>query len=305
MPEGYAALRGSAAWIDLSARGKTIATGRDRVRLLHNLTTNHIKQLEPGAGCYAFLLTPQGRIQGDLNIFCLEDRFLLDTEPETRERVPALIRKYIIADDVKLTDASDELAAIAVEGPAAEARLSAMGAPIPQAPWSHAAWDGGRIARVSFTGQPGFRVYLPSAQKDELVARLELPAATPDEARTVRIENGKPRFGEDIFDATLPQETGQMHAIHFNKGCYLGQEIVERIRARGHVNRMLAKVEIEGSEPPAAGSKLMVEGAEAGEITSAVLSPASGKIAALAYLRAQHARPGGSLSADGRPAAVA
>jgi folate-binding Fe-S cluster repair protein YgfZ len=84
MLEGYESLRNGAAWIDLSARGEIFATGRDRVRFLHNLTSNHIKQLTPGRGCYAFLLSPQGRIQADVNILCLPDRFLLDTEPETR-----------------------------------------------------------------------------------------------------------------------------------------------------------------------------------------------------------------------------
>ncbi len=87
MTEGYQALRHGAAWIDLSARGRILARGRDRARLLHNLTSNEVKKLLPGAGCYAFLLNPQGRIQADLNLFCFEDHFLIDTEPETREKV--------------------------------------------------------------------------------------------------------------------------------------------------------------------------------------------------------------------------
>jgi aminomethyltransferase len=100
----------------------------------------------------------------------------------------------------------------------------------------------------------------------------------------VRIENGKPRYGEDIRETSLPQETQQMHAVSFTKGCYLGQEIVERIRAQGHVNKKLVRLEIDGSEPAAPGAKLMVDGQEA-EITSSVYSPHFGKVIALAYVR--------------------
>lgn len=308
MVEQYQALREGAGWMDLSARGRIEATGADRARLLHNLTTNHVRQLEPGQGCYAFLLTPQGRIQADLHLLALEDRFLLDTEPETRERVLHLIRRYIIADDVTLEDVSGGTCEIAVEGPEAAAVLAAIGAPVPAAPWNHAAWNGAHVAACSATGQPGFRILAPNGLGPELIGALEsagAAAVSEDIARLVRVENGVPRYGDDIFDHTLPQETRQMHAVHFNKGCYLGQEIVERIRARGHVNRALAKVRIEGVEPPARGAKLEAEGAEAGEITTAVFSPAECGVIALAYLRAQHARPGAVLSLAGRRAVVA
>ena len=100
----------------------------------------------------------------------------------------------------------------------------------------------------------------------------------------VRIENGKPLYGEDIRDTTLPQETQQMQAVSFTKGCYLGQEIVERIRAQGRVNKKLERLELDGVEPPAAGTKLTVEGRDA-EITSAVYSPHFAKVIAMAYVR--------------------
>src|SRR5260370_32520079 len=102
MASGYHALRHGAAWIDLSARGGIVARGRDRARLLHNLTSNEVKKLTPGEGRYAFLLTPQGRIQADINLFCFADYFLIDTEPELREKVLQHIRRYIIADQVEL-----------------------------------------------------------------------------------------------------------------------------------------------------------------------------------------------------------
>src|SRR5215813_9248839 len=109
MTPGYEALRHGAAWIDLSARGRIVARGRDRARLLHNITSNEVKKLAPGAGCYAFLLTPQGRIQADLNMFSFPDHFLLDTEPELAGKVLQHIRKYIIADQVELEDVSSTM----------------------------------------------------------------------------------------------------------------------------------------------------------------------------------------------------
>jgi folate-binding protein YgfZ len=272
MSKGYDALRGGAAWLDLSARGRITARGRDRVRLLHNLTSNDVKKMIPGAGCYAFLLNPQGRIQADLCLLSFADHFLIDTEPELREKVQQLIRRYIISDQVELEDITTQTAAIGVEGPLAESF---------QIP------DGCTKAPFSLTGQPGYRIYCAAAEMARIVGQLEAAGArpaTPADARVVRIENGKPRYGEDIRETSLPQETQQMHAVSFTKGCYLGQEIVERIRTQGHLNRKLVRLEIDGSEPAAAGAKLMVDGQEA-EITSSVYSPHFGKVIALAYVR--------------------
>ncbi len=305
MPAGYDALRAAAAWLDLSGRGRIYATGKDRARLLHAMTSNHVKQLTTGAGCYAFFLNVQGQIQADVNLLCLDDRFLLDTEPETREKVFQHLNKYIIADDVRLEDASAQLACVAVEGLRAAAVLAAMGAPTPNTDYAHAEWHGAIFERASSTGEPGFRIFMPAEEKKGWVARLESEgalAATADEARTVRLENGRPRYGEDIFDTMLPQETCQMHAVHFAKGCYLGQEIVERIRSRGHVNRLLVKLEIESSEPLTRGAKVTAGEAAAGEITSSAFSPALGKTVALAYLRAQYANETTVLQAGDRPA---
>ncbi|HVN06696.1 MAG TPA: glycine cleavage T C-terminal barrel domain-containing protein [Bryobacteraceae bacterium] len=292
MASGYDALREDAAWFDISARGRIYAAGADRARLLHAISTNHIQQLKPGQGCYAFFLNAQGHIQADVNLLCLEDRMLLDTEPETREKVLRHVDKYIIADDVTLEDVTDTLGCVALEGPRAAEMLGGMGAPVPEEDYAHVEWSGARIERASVTGAPGFRIFMPAAGRADWIARLEsagAAAATPEDILVVRLEHGKPRYGDDIFDTTLPQETQQIHAIHFAKGCYLGQEIVERIRSRGHVNRLLMKLEFESTEPPANGAKVFAGSAEAGEITSSAFSPALGRIVALAYVRAQYA----------------
>ncbi len=287
MMNGYEALHKSAAVLDLSARGRIQVRGRDRARLLHNITTNDVKGLAPGDGCYAFLLTPQGRIQADLMVFCFRDYFLLDTEPETREKALQYIRRYIIADQVELTDVSGETGSLGLEGPDSERVLASLGASIPRKEFAHAAWGDFIVAAVTTTGQPGFRLFCPAVAQTELSARLESAGAvraSAEDARVVRIEKGWPRYGEDIRETSLPQETEQMHAVSFSKGCYLGQEIVERIRARGHVNKKLRLIELEGVEPAQPGSVLTIDGKEA-EITSSCYSPHLGRAVALAYVR--------------------
>src|SRR5271154_3085396 len=133
---GYDSLRNRAAWLDVSNRGKIKLTGEDRARLLHAMTTNHIQQLTPGTGCYAFFLTVQGRILSDVNVLCRPDYLLLDLEPETREKVYLHLDHYIIADDVTLEEPS--LAAVAVEGPKSAEVLHAVGAPTPEADYGGA-----------------------------------------------------------------------------------------------------------------------------------------------------------------------
>jgi len=287
MSPGYQALRHGAAWLDLSACGRIVARGRDRARLLHAITSNEVKKMTPGTGCYAFLLNPQGRIQADLCLFCLDDHFLIDTEPELREKVRLHIRRYIIADQVELDDVTAGTSAVGLEGPGAAGILAGLGAPLPEAPYTHVAWGDATVAAVTATGQPGVRVFCPAERAGAIVRQLEtagVVAASLEDARVVRIENGKPRYGEDIRETSLPQETQQMHAINFNKGCYLGQEIVERIRAQGRVNKKLMRAVLPGGEVPAPGTKTTVDGAEA-EVTSAVVSPESGEVVALAYVR--------------------
>jgi aminomethyltransferase len=309
MNQGYEALRRGAAWMDLSARGRIVVRGRDRARLLHNLTSNEIKKLAPGSGCYAFLLSPQGRIQADLTLLACEDHILLDSEPELREKILQHIRRYIVADQVELEDATAATCAIALEGPEAALVLQKAGGTVPAADYQHLPWreaGDATIARFSLTGQPGFRIYAAAGAANDIVRRLEEAGAQPaseEDARLVRLENGRPRYGEDIRDTSLPQETGQMHAVSFSKGCYLGQEIVERIRAQGHVNRKLVRLRLDSAVP--AGARLTADGAEAGEITSSAYSPAQGSAVALAYVRGNYAEPGQALAAGDIAAVVA
>jgi folate-binding protein YgfZ len=293
---GYQALREHAAWLDLSGRGKIRATGEDRARLLHAMTTQQVEQMKPGDGTYAFFLNAQGRILGDVNLFCLEEHFLLDTEPETRQKLFEHVDRYIIADDVTLEDLTEEMATIAVEGPQAASVLAKLGAPIPETPYQTRAWGDRITARVSSTGSEGYFVFLPASGKPELAGQLAgVPKASADDARLVRIEYGRPRYGEEITERYLVQETGQTQAVNFTKGCYLGQEIVERVRSRAQIHRVLRRLEIDALHPPAAGTKLTSDGRDAAEIASSAFSPALGKVVALAYVRVAFAEPGTEL----------
>ncbi|MFN0170899.1 MAG: YgfZ/GcvT domain-containing protein [Bryobacteraceae bacterium] len=294
---GYQALRESAAWFDLSSRGVIRAAGEDRARLLHALSTNHIQQLQPGQGCYAFFLTAQGKIIADAYFLCFADHFLLDVEPEAREQVFAHIDHYIIADDVTVEDVSGSTAVVAVEGPRASARLRELGATPPESWFGHSDWNGATVARISATGLDGYRLFLPAERRTELIQTLSgMTQASDEDIRIVRIENAVPRLGDDVYETTLPMETQQTHSLHFKKGCYLGQEIVERVRSRGHVNRLLTGLRLEGTTPPEPRAAVTVNGVECGRITSAVYSPAEGRIAAMAYMRVPNERPGTAIT---------
>jgi tRNA-modifying protein YgfZ len=304
---GYRALREGAAVLDLSERAKIRVSGEDRARLLHAMTTNRVQGLDPGQGCYLFFLSAQGRILADANLFCFNDHLLLDLEPETRAKVHAHLDRYIIADDVTIEDQTESRATVAVEGPESARILSGIGAPLPEEAYAWLAWGSRVVARVESTGAGGYFIFLPAAEKEALLAEVASAGAvpaSPEEARVVRIEHGRPRYGEEITERYLVQETGQMHAVNFSKGCYLGQEIVERVRSRAQIHRVLMRVEIDSTEVPAAGVKLKAGDADAAEIASAVFSPALGKVVALAYVRTQYGESGARLSLNDVRAAL-
>jgi folate-binding protein YgfZ len=306
---GYQSLVEHAAWMDVSSRGKIRVLGEDRKRLLHAMTTNQVQKLEPGSGAYVFFLNVQGRILGDANLFVLEDSILLDTEPETRQKIREHLDRYIIADDVALEDATDSLATVAIEGPEAEDFLKQHAAPVPVKLGDTARWGDRIIARASTTGSTGFFIILPNGEKEDLLAQFSLSGigeATPEEARVRRIESGPPRYGEEITERYLVQETGQMQAVSFDKGCYLGQEIVERVRSRAQIHRILHRIQIDTTEVPEPGAKIQFGTPEsgiedAGEIASAVLSPSTHKVVALAYVRIRFITPGAHLHLGSAP----
>jgi folate-binding protein YgfZ len=290
---GYEALRTDAAWIDLSKRGKIRVTGEDRARLLHAMSTNDIKSLSEPDGLYAFFLSAQGRILADAYIYNLGESLLLDTEPEIGVKLREHLDKFIIADDAYLEDETDQWATISLEGPKSIECAGRLRITAPEKTYSWTKWESGFVARVGATGPTGIRIFVPAKEQSDLIQRLqdrEIPGATFEEARIVRLENGIPRYGEDISERYLVHETQQLHAIHTNKGCYIGQEIVERVRSRGQVHRLLTPIRVKSTKAPHPGTKLQVDGKDVAEITSAVYSPALREVVGLAYVRTEAAQ---------------
>ena len=291
---GYQALWESAAWLDLSQRGRIRATGDDRLRLLHAMSSNAIEDLKPGEGARALFLDAHGHILADTHIWVFEDSVLLDTEPETRQSLAVHLEKFIIMDDVTLDDVTDTTAAFAVEGPGAKAIIEKE-------------IGGVTIVAVSVAGRPGYRLLIDAGGTDDLIRRLEAAgviAASPEEVHVVRVENGIPRHMEDFFETTLPQESGQMSCVSFAKGCYLGQEIVERVRARGEVKRQLVRIEMDASEPPPTGSPVLSDGRKVGTLTSPVLSRRLGACLGFSIARRDAGGPGHTLTVVGHTARV-
>ena len=307
--EFLALTRGCAVY-DLGWRAKIIVTGKDRHRWLNGMVTNNIKDLPLNHGNYSFLLNPQGRIQGDLYAFNRGDYLLLDTDRSQLEPLTKTLKRYIIMDDVQLTDASDKLTAVGVQGPHAQKVLKQIGIDVTglnQMQVVDLVWKDIGISVAHTTGGD-LQVYeLWSAINniEKLWDALVQAGATPVGAEALerfRILIGAPKYGSDIRERDLPQETEQKHALNFTKGCYIGQEIVERIRSRGNVHRSFTGFIFSG-QIPSPGTKLQAEGKEVGEITSiALVPPLNGgpdRAVGLGYLRKDALERGTKLEYSG------
>jgi folate-binding protein YgfZ len=299
---------------DLSSRAKISLTGGDRVRWLNGMVTNNIRDLAPPHGAYAFLLNPQGRILGDLYAYNRGESFLLDTDQSQVEKILAVFDKYIIMDDVEVANVSGQLTAIGIAGPNAWESLRAAGFEVPaleRLQFAELTWRqiGMTAVRGDNQSVESFELWLAPDHfeqvRDALVKAGAKPVGTAA-LELLRIAAGVPRYGADIRERDLPQETEQERALNFTKGCYVGQEIVERIRSRGQVHRKFTGFEVQG-QLPASGSKIQAQGKDVGEITSAASLPlASGdRRVALGYIRREAAAPGKQVEAGGSEALVA
>jgi aminomethyltransferase len=274
-----ATLLRAAAVAPLDHTGWIRVTGADRLRWLNGMVTNSIQELAPGQGCYNFVLNAQGRIQGDLTAFLLEDALLLQTSRDQIAKLLAHLNHFIIMDDVELADLSDQRHGLLIAGPRAAALLLQIGLPDPPpAPMlmQTSTWREASIDIIHAHGPlvPRFELWADPATIHQLTADLIAAGATtasPEALEDLRILEGTPRFGTDIRNSEtahdLPQETGQSRALHFTKGCYLGQEIVERIHSRGKVHRAFNGFELSGFLP-ARGTVLEAESKPIGELTS-------------------------------------
>jgi len=310
----FRALTTSAAVFDLGWRAKFAVTGSDRVRWMNGMISNNVRDLPLGRGVYGFALDPQGHIKGDLYAYQRGEYLLLDTDAAQAETLRAWFDKYIIMDDVELTDLSDKLTAIGVAGPRAadllrdgrildrdleplelqdvvyRASEREIGLTVVRADWPstvYEIWLAPDVAPFVW---------------DALVAAGARPVGS-EALELLRIAEVRPRFGIDIGGRDLPQETAQERALNFKKGCYIGQEIVERVRARGAVHWTFAQFEVEG-EPPARGTKITSGQQAVGKVTSAARVPFVARARTLAVGHLRRDAINQELTIDGKRAVV-
>ena len=272
-------------------------TGRDRVRWLNGMVSNNIRDLAAGQGAYGFVLNAQGHIQGDLYAFNRGESLILEIARAQVEKLLEIFRRYIIMDKVEIEDLSEKLAVIGVGGPNSTKLLNALGFTtenLAALQLVATQWNGIQITLVGSDNPcvPSYELWVPREQAESLWAAARKSGAEEIGAESLeafRIACGIPKVGQDIRERHLPQETGQERALSFTKGCYIGQEIVERIRSRGAVHRALVGFEADGAL--SAGMSIHSEGKEVGEITSVAAMPTDDgeKVIALGYLRKEHA----------------
>jgi len=325
---GYDAVRRAAGLLDRTPRGRLLATGADRRSFLQGLLTNDIAILEPGSGCYAAYLTPQGRLIADMKVLELGDAILLDVDAGVAAALAAKLDQMIFSEAVQVRDVTATLAQTAVHGPGAAdvvARAFEQGRNADEPPpeidrlramveFENGRWDfGGAPAIVAATrdlGVPGFDIYIEAAKGDalrEALAAAGAVAVSPEAAHVLRVEAGRPLFGVDMDTDTIPLEAGlDDRAISFTKGCYVGQEVIIRVMHRGHgrVARKLVGLMLEGEAPPGAGAPITANEKQVGEVTSAAQSPALGRPIALGYVARDLVEPGTVVQIDGRDAVV-
>lgn len=306
----YGAVREHAGLIDLSFRTQVRVTGEDRVSFLHGMLSNDMKALHPGGGCAATLLTEQGRVVADLRVYALDTSFLLDVDVRVKDRMLETLSRFLVADDVEFEDLQGQQMTLALQGPLAAQILHASGI-VPPGPeeFRHGeaeiAETTVRVIKVSDTGEDGYEFLVPRPRA-EPVWRTLLQGGAPvgllpvglTALNILRVEAGIPWYGVDMDQGRLVLEVGMEHAISFTKGCYLGQEVVERATARGHVNRKLSGLRVQDDTPPVSGDKLYHGSHEVGWITSAVVSPRFGHPIALGYVRREYLSPGTQLRID-------
>jgi folate-binding protein YgfZ len=309
----YTALKTGVGLLDLGFRGRLCLTGEDRIRFLHGQVTNDVQGLKPGQGCYAALTNAKARMLADLNIWRLQDELLLDFEPGLVPVVTQRLEKYIIADDVQIVEVAPHFGMLSVQGPQAAQAVanSGLAETIPGASWTFSKTTHAEFGELYWMnrprcGQAGFDLFAPAGTLEKVAERL---LASVGEAHgricgwtaleMARIEAGIPRFGADIDETNIPLEAGLENVgISFKKGCYIGQEIISRIRTYSEVARALRRLVLADDAQllPAKGDKLFYAGKEVGYITSAAASPMLKRKIALGYVRKEVNEPGTELS---------
>ena len=316
-------LYSSAGIFDLGWRGKIIVAGQDRGRWLNGMLTNNVRDLPVNHGNYNFLLNSQGRILGDMYVYNRGEYLLLDTDQSQLAAIVKTLDHFIIMDDVELSDASETLTALGICGPRASQVLTAAGVDV--AGLQPLELRDLTVSNVGVTvvrgpeQKPGwFEIWVSSANVESIWDLLSKAGGQPvgtDALEFWRILHGIPRYGQDIRERDLPQETEQNQALNFTKGCYVGQEIVERIRSRGQVHRKFTGFEFENGLPEP--GKVEENGRVVAEITSVARVPlgttkkditgkdTTEKNVALGYVRRESGSSGSAIQLNGKAGKIA
>jgi folate-binding protein YgfZ len=316
--EEYSALRRAVALVDTNFRATFSFTGPDRHRYLNALLTSNVRDLKLGHGAVGLLLNPQGHILAEVATFALEPRILAVAHAMVGERTYSTFEKFIIMDDVELEDVTALTGTLDLVGPRAAKLLSELGVgkftdmPLLSHQEVKLAQLPCRIVRQEVAGEPAATLIIPREYLAnlwrELSARVRAVGGAPagmEALNSLRLELGTPWFGIDYGDKNIPHEAGlEKTHINYEKGCYTGQEIVERVRSRGHVNRRLTELQFSATVAPPPGTSLLHDGNEAGSVTSTAYSPLLGRAIGLGYVRREHSAIGTILDAAGARAEV-
>jgi folate-binding protein YgfZ len=316
----YRALHEAAGLLDRTSRGRLLLTGEDRRTYLHGLLTNDILALSEGTGCYAALLTPQGRMVADMRVMELGDAVLIDLDESVTSLVRDRLEQFVFSEDVQVADATASRAQIGVYGPSAavtvtrairSGRAEAADQPAEHLDamtlYHNSRWDfNGEpviIVRSDDIGIAGFDLFVDRAHGQQLIVALRAAGAVDIDIETAdvcRVEAGRPAFGVDMDEHTIPLEAGiEDRAISLTKGCYVGQEIIIRVLHRGHgrVARRLVGLALDPEAlVPKRGDRIREAGRDVGHVTSAAASPAAGRPVALGYVHRDSAEPSTQLS---------
>lgn len=298
----YSALTQSAGLVSLSDFGALLVQGRDRVAWLHKLTTANVEVLGEGSGAYGLLLNAKGHVLADFNVLIRTAALILYTGARAKTELYSNLRRAIFREKVTLADLGDTLAVLSVQGPeAARVVATYWGGPLPVQHLQFAEKDELLLVRRARMAAGGFDVLVPRAQvetaRDALIAAGALPVGI-EALNVARVEAGIPWYGEDFDETMLAPEARLDAFIAENKGCYTGQEVMARIRNRGHVNRLLVALQVEGKMVPARGDRVLAGDAEIGWVTSPVWSFARNAPLALGYTRREHAERGASVEIE-------
>ena len=298
---------------DLGWRGKIVVTGTHRLRWLNGMVSNTVQALPEGQGNYSFLLSVQGRIQGDCWVYRRTADLLLDTGVDQVTTLLSHLDHFVIMDDVELADVSREWTALSLAGPKVPQVLAALGVSLPETRVDNARMTPVRIGEVDCLLIEAPAVLVPRFELWFLPQHVEAVWETLQAAgahacglaatEALRVMEAMPLYGVDLNDRDLPQETAQTRALNFSKGCYLGQEIVERIRSRGKVNRQFRQFSLQGEQPASLPADLLSAGQSVGRITSTASVDGAGLLA-LGFIRLEVAERHAEITYDGGAATV-